>query len=887
MPNTYVVNTDLSVVDNVTTFATRADVVAKILVDHGSVLSSGIITVYCRNSTGVPLSEVFSVNEFFGDANNRIKFIGQMSNGYPFVVTEPGDNTSDFIFQPYDDGLDYIAEEEDSFIIRAHPVLAGGRTMMIAYKPDVVIDGLVFDGNSNPNVSGIGGSGATQFKNCKMLRLKHEFYGAVNNGNATFDHCTFNECSMIRAAGPITNSIITNTPLSGVLGSGLAVGCDFNAYDVPQSEILYSGVVGDANSFFSINVATELSDDTVGAYNLASGSSLEGRASDGGNIGAYVDSVVGLPPVISITETNDTLTATVSDDITASPSLQLFVDGVATGSAQTATSWDMTSYGLTQGVYRITVQATDGDSNTSVSNQKYYSVGGVIKILWLGNSLTENYIEPNGGTTLSVIDAVREMYTANGGEVFIEDALLGGASFVEHNANQPTHDAIATGNFDIVLAQGEAKTRPGYTDYLTYLAGEMKPLADGAKAVGSDFIVWSHQPYGTDTTETFDTQQTAFESMLVAYPDIQYINAMKPWWNVRQADPTLDLYADNIHQNAGGSYLSALAVYKFLTNIAVTNMSWEDPSMTLPLGDTGLGYSAADVQLLKTTANTDITNQFVRSAVNSCVVTITAPAGAVSVTQGDAVTLTATAIDDTTGDLSSTIVWQADGLPFYTGATITKSDLPTGNILVTANCVGSDGNTSVAARSITVRTLVNAAPVTQVGARTVLYQESFTQMNLSALVSDDNDEVDWASLTITQQPVNGVATKDGQTLSTINLDFSAGTFSGQDSFKYTVRDLDGLVSNESTVTITVDPPLAPSGVIANSRITRGLQAEVVMSNYVALNNVNVSIASGATEYACTLVSNADDLLVFNVPDSSVITAPIASTSVIVRGTVAL
>ena len=73
--------------------------------------------------------------------------------------------------------------------------------------------------------------------------------------------------------------------------------------------------------------------------------------------------------------------------------------------------------------------------------------------------------------------------------------------------------------------------------------------------------------------------------------------------------------------------------------------------------------------------------------------------------------------------------------------------------------------------------------------------------------SDPDGTIDPTSVVITGGPSNGslVVNTDGTVTYTPN-----GDYSGADSFTYTVEDNDGLVSNEATVSLTVDPVNDPN-----------------------------------------------------------------------------
>lgn len=71
------------------------------------------------------------------------------------------------------------------------------------------------------------------------------------------------------------------------------------------------------------------------------------------------------------------------------------------------------------------------------------------------------------------------------------------------------------------------------------------------------------------------------------------------------------------------------------------------------------------------------------------------------------------------------------------------------------------------------------------------------------VAANDNDpenELDLTSIEITEQPANGTVTVNNDGTVTYTHDGSATT---SDSFKYTIKDLSGAVSNEATVTISI------------------------------------------------------------------------------------
>lgn len=123
----------------------------------------------------------------------------------------------------------------------------------------------------------------------------------------------------------------------------------------------------------------------------------------------------------------------------------------------------------------------------------------------------------------------------------------------------------------------------------------------------------------------------------------------------------------------------------------------------------------------------------------------------------------------------------------------------------------------------------------------------------------DNTGIDPTSVTITRQAYNGVASLAGG--GTVSYMPNAN-FNGTDTFTYTVRDLDGNVSNNATVTITVTPVNdAPIGV-ADAYTTPVDTALNVIAPGVLQNDTDVDSATltasqvtGPTQGTLTL--NAD------------------------------
>jgi len=134
-----------------------------------------------------------------------------------------------------------------------------------------------------------------------------------------------------------------------------------------------------------------------------------------------------------------------------------------------------------------------------------------------------------------------------------------------------------------------------------------------------------------------------------------------------------------------------------------------------------------------------------------------------------------------------------------------------------------------------------------------------TPVTIDVAANDtDNTGIDPTSLTITRQAYNGVASLSGGSV----LYSPNANFNGTDTFTYTVRDIDGNVSNTATVTVTVTAVNdAPVGV-ADSYSTPVDTALNVTAPGVLANDTDVdsatltaSLVTGPTQGVLTL--NAD------------------------------
>lgn len=899
MPLNYIFDSDVSTHSNSNTYgdwdavyaAIQADVGGKDLVSG----ATGVVTVSIRNSAGIPIETAqMKPSYFVSDASNYLRFLGEKSNGYPAVLMETDTPTGNILYTNSDRIL-IEGAEEDALIFRANNAdTTNKRTLFYSGASDCTFRRIVFDCNNSLVVTPLSGVSdlSNVFEHCKIINAKDEFNGSGRFGGYTMDHCTISNCATFRpsASMVITNTLIVNTPTYA--GSECGAGSNHNATTQATGPTNFG-----ANSVYGVVTADELQSDLVGGYNALPGASIIDADSTGtGNIGADVQTISVNAPQISLSIAGDTLSLLINTNNNINADCTPYVNGSPVASQkQTKTSgisqltWDLTSFTEigSNAISFLTIQATDTDLASSTSNTRIYSQGGTKKVATAGNSLSGavNLATSIGGSE-SLADMLKDAHVVMGKDLYIVENLKGNAIFPDHNSDPVFMEDIGSGNYDLVLVQGEG--RAGYNNLLPtvdeYYNREAKPMVDAVKGAQSDFAFYSHSEQQNMTQAAHDTE-TAIQEQGAALMDVDLVPTGVAWHSIRLADPTIDMWADNTHQNYVGAYVNCLSLYRYLTGETVVGIAYQPASLKLA----PFSLSDAQITLIQTKVDESVTQPFVRSTLNSCDVTITAPLQFTEYTEGDEITFQAAAVDETTGDLTTSIEWTVGTgqTVMATGGNFVTSSLPTGQFSINAKVTGSDGKVSQASRLIKVRSLVNAAPVITTGSRDVDHNSPWTQVNLNTYVTDDNDELDWSTLTITQNPANAVSiVKDTLTDGVVNLDYAATNYQGADSFQYTVADLGGLVSQSGVLNIYVNPPSPPTGALPEGPLNRGSSVVMTMLNYEATaHGVEIQVIdldNGFASYPCTVNSNENNAIDFNIPASNVIANPIVNFKIDVK-----
>jgi len=215
-----------------------------------------------------------------------------------------------------------------------------------------------------------------------------------------------------------------------------------------------------------------------------------------------------------------------------------------------------------------------------------------------------------------------------------------------------------------------------------------------------------------------------------------------------------------------------------------------------------------------------------------------ANADTANVDQGDEVTINVAGNDlafTGTLDLTSIVITQA---PSH-GTTVVNSD---GTVTYTNNgsagttdsfkytIKNSDGTVSNAATVNLTINQVNQAPVATNDTATDVFGGT-VNIGVAANDTDAENQLDFTTITFTQQPAHGTLSLNlNGTVKYVNN----GDTATSDTFKYTIKDLDGNVSNEATVTITLSANAAPVAVADTATVAEG-------------SNVTINVASNDTD----------------------------------------
>lgn len=208
-----------------------------------------------------------------------------------------------------------------------------------------------------------------------------------------------------------------------------------------------------------------------------------------------------------------------------------------------------------------------GCYSTSVSNHTDVNPTDAVRVLFIGNSLTDFNNLPG---------MVADIAESHGHTIIYDSYTPGGARLVQHASNIDVLKKFMEQPWTFVVLQEQSQF-PGFsyeqlsTDVFPYA----KRLSEAIKKANSETSVVF---YMAMARRNGDPDNAHISSELLTYEGMQkrvnnaYLEMAKQnkaliapvgevWRRVRQQNPDIDLYSDDVHPNVMGTYLAAAVFY--------------------------------------------------------------------------------------------------------------------------------------------------------------------------------------------------------------------------------------------------------------------------------------------------------------------------------------
>ena len=243
------------------------------------------------------------------------------------------------------------------------------------------------------------------------------------------------------------------------------------------------------------------------------------------------------------------------------------------------------------------------------------------------------------------------------------------------------------------------------------------------------------------------------------------------------------------------------------TGTAPLSYQWQKNGSNIP-GATGAAYttpatvpgdSGAVFHCVVSNVKGSVTSNDATLTVNEIIVapSITNQPSDQTVLVGETASFSVTA----TGTAPLSYQWQKNDsdIPGATGAAYTTPATALSDNGATFHCIVSNTGGQVTSSDATLSVVTSDAPIARNDSMDTSVGVPVT-IDVAANDTDSDGTIDPSSVAITSSPANGTAAKqvDGTVLYTPNAGYS-----GKDTFTYTVRDDQGVLSNTATVTVTV------------------------------------------------------------------------------------
>jgi hypothetical protein len=210
--------------------------------------------------------------------------------------------------------------------------------------------------------------------------------------------------------------------------------------------------------------------------------------------------------------------------------------------------------------------------------------GSVVKVLWVGNSLTNTALDLRRFDLGPMPARLAPMLAELGVTLKWAAILRGGAEFGDHARNPAIEARLAQEHFDAVNLQGYYQ---GYASADAMVAA-VRPLVETARRHRSVALlqqVWSFQ--GDPGSPQYPGAALAVEQAAERLPGALPVQILRVWNDVR-GEPGLypRLFADATHQSVLGEYLNALAFARFFSGRSVRAIQSAHPAVLAGASET-------------------------------------------------------------------------------------------------------------------------------------------------------------------------------------------------------------------------------------------------------------------------------------------------------------
>jgi hypothetical protein len=185
-------------------------------------------------------------------------------------------------------------------------------------------------------------------------------------------------------------------------------------------------------------------------------------------------------------------------------------------------------------------------------------------------------------------------------ELEVETSTAPGATFESHSRKSRTTSLLGDG-WDEIILQGESASQsdPQQGESFYTYGQKLAEVAKVHEGRPTLLVNWPYDPelfkgYAYDRSEHLDYLRSV-NSRLATAANLDRLNLAGLWESVRLANPSLKLTSDGNHPTSAGSYLYALAVYKYATGASVEQLSYlpkgMDPETAQMLRETVDSYA--------------------------------------------------------------------------------------------------------------------------------------------------------------------------------------------------------------------------------------------------------------------------------------------------------